>query len=104
MRARLEKPWFFKFRIKACGGGEMKNGVAEEVVPLGTITAARTYQAMVAELVQNAVAHVAYAIRIEQRNPEPPKNRCPKQEGDRHFSAEKAKDIHGAKLLREELQ
>ena len=43
--------------------------------------AARTYQAMVAELVQNAVAHIAYAIRIEQRNPEPPKNRCPKQEG-----------------------
>ena len=58
----------------------MENEVAEEVVPLGTITAARTYKAMVAEFVQNAIAQHAYPIRFEKRNPEPPKNTRPKQE------------------------
>ena len=77
----MEEPWLLKFRIETCGGGEVKNGVAEEVVSLGAVTATRTYQAMVAELIQDAIAQGAYAVRFEQRNPEPPKNRCPKQEG-----------------------
>ena len=79
-RAWLEEPWLLEFRIKTRGGGEVENEVAEEVVPLGTITAARTYKAMVAELVQNSIAQSAYPIRFEKRNPEPPKNTRPKQE------------------------
>ncbi len=59
-RAWLEEPWLLEFRIKTRGGGEVENEVAEEVVPLGTITAARTYKAMVAEFVQNAIAERAY--------------------------------------------
>ena len=79
-RAWLEEPWLFEFRIKTRGGGEVENKVAEEVVPLGTITAARTYKAMVAELIQNAITQSAYPIRFEKRNPEPPKNTRPEQE------------------------
>jgi hypothetical protein len=76
----LEEPWLLEFRIKTRGGGEVENEVAEEVVPLGTITAARTYKAMVAEFVQNAIAQRVYPIRFEKRNPEPPKNTRPQQE------------------------
>ena len=76
----MEEPWLLEFRIKTRGGGEVENEVAEEVVPLGTITAARTYKAMVAEFVQNAIAERAYPIRFEKRNPEPPENTRPKQE------------------------
>ena len=60
----MEEPWLLEFRIKTRGGGEVENEVAEEVVPLGTITAARTYKAMVAEFVQNAIAERAYPIRF----------------------------------------
>ena len=65
-RAWLEEPWLLEFRIKTRGGGEVENEVAEEVVPLGTITAARTYKAMVAEFVQNAIAQRANPIRFER--------------------------------------
>ena len=37
-RAWPEEPWLFEPRIKTRSGGGVKNGVAEEVVPLGTIT------------------------------------------------------------------
>ena len=76
----MEEPRLLEFRVKTRSGGEVKNGVAEEVVPFGAITAARTYQTMVTELVQNALAQSANPIRFKQRNPEPPKNTRPKQE------------------------
>jgi len=79
--AWLEEPRLLEFRIKTRSGGEVKNGVAEEVVPFGAITAARTYQTMVAELVQNALAQSANPIRFKQRHPEPSKNSRPEQEG-----------------------
>jgi hypothetical protein len=52
-RAWLEESRFFQFWVQTCSGGKMEDEIAEEVVTLGTVTAARTHKAMVAELVQD---------------------------------------------------
>ena len=54
--AWLEEPWLFEFWVETSGGGEVEHRISKKIVPFSAVPPAWAEEAMVAELIKDAIA------------------------------------------------
>jgi hypothetical protein len=60
--AWLEEPWLFEFWVETSGGGEVEHRISKKIVPFSAVPPAWAEEAMVAELIKDAIAKGADPI------------------------------------------
>ena len=60
--AWLEEPWLFEFWVETSGGGEVEHRISKKIVPFSAVPPAWAQEAMVAELIKDAIAKGADPI------------------------------------------
>ena len=60
--AWLEEPWLFEFWVETSGGGEVEHRIPKKIVPFSAVPPAWAEEAMVAELIKDAIAKGADPI------------------------------------------